>query len=53
MMFANIHFLEHTFLKIAYKLCGFYARNIEFLTKVEILKEIELQANEDGGENGE
>jgi len=44
-MFANIHFLVRTFLKIAYKRCGFYVRDTEVLPKFEVSSEIEIQGN--------
>jgi hypothetical protein len=47
-MFANIHFLERTFLKIAYKRSWFYVRDTKFVPKFQVSSEIELQANEDG-----
>jgi hypothetical protein len=52
-MFANIHFLERTFLKIAYKRCGLYLRDTEFVPKFEVSSEIQIQTNKDGGESGE
>ena len=44
-LFANIHFLERTILKIAYKRCGFYIRDTEFVPKLEVSNEIEIQGN--------
>jgi hypothetical protein len=44
-MFANIHFVEGTFLEIAYKLCGFYVRDTEFVPKFEVSSEIEIKGN--------
>ena len=52
-MFANIHFLERTFLKIAYKRCGFYVRNTEFLPEFEVASEIKIRGNENSRQGNE
>ena len=36
-----------------FKRCWFYVRDPEFLPEVEVSSEINIQANEDGGKNGE
>ena len=44
-MFTNIHFLERTFLKIAFKQRGFYVRDTEFLPEFEVSSEIKISGD--------